>query len=406
MKNNKNNKNKINNSFIHKYAYFMSHHPFIVLLITLIITISGIFSYGMIKTKSLDVDEILPSTLPVTQALYKLNDNLGGGESTAFMVVIELDPNEGSNINDIRDPKIIKYIDLISNQIMNIEDITGTTSLASQIDTLNKNQPINSLNEVKKYFIDSPNTFARTVNDKYSLTVIRIKANQDFNVGFLQHEVQKVIDNTPKPTGIKIQLAGEEIARNISKELTGPDSSKTTTISLIAIIIILLITFRSIIYSLLPLFTIIFGVMWTFAFIAISGIQMSSFTAGAISMIVGIGIDFGIQTIMRFKQELAISKANPVLALQRTLENVFKPMFITTLAASIGFWSMTMGDFLVLGELGKIMTIGVIYCFLSAVTVVPAISVIWEKYKPKKKLNSPIKVILNFLKLITGNAKL
>lgn len=394
------------NKFIQKYAKFLAYHPFIVLFLALLITTAGFYSYGMLGTKSPDVDEILPATLPVTQALYKLNDNLGGGESTAFMIVVELDSNEGSEIIDIRDPEVIKYIELISKQILTIEDITGTTSITTEIKNLNNDKPINSLNEIKKIFQSNPNSFSRIVNDKYSLTIVRVNANQGFDVGFLVNEVQKIIDHTKKPSGIKIQLAGESIANKISEDLTGPDSSKTTMISLLAIITILLITFRSFIYSLLPLFTIIFGVMWTLAFMAITGIQMSSFTAGAISMIVGIGIDFGIQTIMRFKQELATYKANPVLALQKTLENVLKPMFVTTIAAFIGFWSMTLGDFLVIGELGKIMAIGVVCCFLAAVTVVPSISVIWEKYKPKNKLNSPIKVIFRFLKLLTGNVKL
>lgn len=388
--------------FIKWYAKLVVEHPFWVVFISFLFIGYSMSNLHLLETKQPKVDEILPSSLEVTQGLYKLQDNLGGGESTAFMVVMELDVNEGSDILDIRDPRVLEYSEKIGAQVMNIEDVTGYDSLAKSLYDLNGGK-LNSLPDVKNLYEENSNKFSRIVNDKYSLMIMRIYANEGFDVSKIVSEVQKIIDNTEKPVGVKVVLSGEEIARKVSKDLTNPDSAKTSMISMIAIIAILLITFRSFMYSFLPLLTIIFGVIWMLGFMAISGIQMSSFTAGAISMIIGIGIDFGIQSIMRFKQELA--KANPVLALKVTLENVLKPMFITTCAAFIGFWSMTLGDFLVLGELGKAMAFGVIFCFLAAASIVPAMSIIYEKYKPKK-FNSPKRFLGNFVKLITGRVNL
>ncbi len=393
----------MSNRFVKAYASFVVDHPFMVVLLALIITLVGGSFYGQLENNNPSVDEILPADMPVVAGITKLSDDLGGGESTAFMVVVELDPQIGSQINDIRDPEVVRYTNLLSKQIEKVEDVTGTSGLGNNIYSLNSNSYANSLKDVKQIVNDNPNTFGRIVNDKYSLTIIRVYANEGFDVGFLVNEVTKVLENTPKPTGVKTVLAGEEIANKISEDLTGPDSQKTTNISLLAIVVILLITFQSIIYGALPLLTIIFGVLWTLAFMAVVGIAMSSFTAGAISMIVGIGIDFGIQTIMRYRQEL--EQSNPVLALEQTLENVLTPMFVTTIAAFIGFWSMTFGDFSILGELGKIMALGVIFCFLAAATVVPAISVLYEKYKPKKKLNSPIKVIKKLFTFLRHGGK-
>lgn len=390
-------------SFIKMYAKFVVTYPFVIVLFALFITGYSIMSLDQLTTKSPGVDEILPDTLEVTQGLYKLTDNLGGGESTAFMIVLELEPELGSDIIDIRDPRVLDYSQRIGAQLMSVEDVTGYDGFDKVLTELNGGGKLNSFPEIKKIFEENEGKFGRIVNEKYSLAIMRVYANQGFKVEEIVNEVQKIIDNTEKPVGFKVLLSGEEIAQKISEELTGPDSAKTSNISLAAIVVILLITFRSLIYSFLPLLTIIFGVIWMLGFMAVSGIAMSSFTAGAISMIIGIGIDFGIQTIMRYKQELA--SANPVLALQKTLENVLKPMFITTCAAFMGFWSMTMGDFLILGELGKAMAFGVIYCFLAAATIVPALSVIYEKYKPKK-LNSTKKILIKLFQLISGKANL
>jgi len=391
--------------FIEDYSKLIVNHPYIVLIIAILLSIGSLSVFNLIKIDNPDVDEILPSDFAVVSAMNKLGDNLGGGEGTAFMIVVELDPELGSNsIYDIRDPEVVRYTKLLKEQIINVEDITGASGLGDNVYTLNDDKAVNKLDDVKKIVDDNPITFGRIVNDKYSLTVIRVFANEGFDVGELQVEVQKIIDNTPKPTGVKTLLAGESIAGKISEDLTGPDSSKTTMISLLAIIMILFLTFRNPMYTLLPLFTIIFGVIWVYGFMAVTGIKMTNFSSGAIAMIIGIGIDFGIQTIMRFKQELA--EAKPVLAMQKTMENVLKPMFITTLASVIGFYAMTLGDFIILGELGKIMVLGVIFCFIAAVTVVPVFSILWETHKPKRKINSPFKMLKKLILLMRGKANL
>jgi hypothetical protein len=385
---------------IESYSRLIVNHPFWVILFALVLTIGSFSVYGLLVVDNPSVDEILPEDFEVVSAINKLSDNLGGGESSAFMVAIELAPEFGSDLTDIRDPRIVRYTKLLSEQINNVEDVRGSSSLGGSVYTLNDGRAVNDLRKIKSLVENNPIIFDRIVNEKYSLTLIRVYANEGFDVGFLQEEVQKIIDNTPKPQGIEVRLVGEQIAGKISEDLTGPDSQKTSMISLIAIVLILIITFRHPIYSILPLFTIIFGVIWVFGFMAIAGIKMTNFSSGAISMIIGIGIDFGIQTIMRFKQELA--EAKPVLAMQKTMENVLKPMFITTVASFIGFWAMTYGDFIILGELGKIMALGVVYCFFAAVTIVPAISVLYEVYKPKRKLNSPIKIMKKLINLMRG----
>lgn len=390
--------------FIKLYSQLIVNHPFTVIIIALLVTIGSFSIFGRLVIDNPGVDEIMSPEFPVIQGINKLSDNLGGGESTAFLIVIELEPEEGSEIVDIRDPQVVRYTKLLSEQIINIEDVTATNGLGDNIYKYNSEMPVNSINEVKEIIKESPNSFSRIVNDKYTLTLIRVSANEGFDIKELQNEAQKIIDNTPKPIGIKITLAGEEIAGQVSQDLTSADSSKTGMISLFAIVLILAITFMNIVYTILPLFTIIFGVIWIFGFMALTGLKMTNFSSGAVSMIIGIGIDFGIQTIMRFRQELATAK--PVLAMQKTMENVLKLMFITTVASFIGFWAMTYGDFLILGELGKIMALGVIFCFIAAITVVPAISVIYETHKPKKKLNSPIKVIKKFFLLMIGKANL
>jgi len=101
-------------------------------------------------------------------------------------------------------------------------------------------------------------------------------------------------------------------------------------------------------------------------------------------MIMGIGIDFGIQIVNRFKQERKQHEIEK--AMEVTLLNVFTPMLITTLAALIGFRAMSLGQLTLLGDLGNMMSFGVLFCFIAAVTAIPSVLVISERLKNKIKV--------------------
>src|SRR5450756_404718 len=95
-------------------------------------------------------------------------------------------------------------------------------------------------------------------------------------------------------------------------------------------------------------------------------------------MIMGIGIDFGIQLVTRYRLELQnLSTLNghhpqfqlgPREAMEVTLNNVIIPMLTTTLAALIGFQAMTLGRLTFLGDMGTMMSYGVAASMIAAIT--------------------------------------
>jgi predicted RND superfamily exporter protein len=97
------------------------------------------------------------------------------------------------------------------------------------------------------------------------------------------------------------------------------------------------------------------------------------------AMIMGIGIDFGIQVTKRFRYELQSQKRED--AMVDTIKNVFYPMTITTIAAVIGFKCLSLGELPMMADMGTMMATGVIFCMVAALTVVPAVLVLFERKK-------------------------
>jgi predicted RND superfamily exporter protein len=180
----------------------------------------------------------------------------------------------------------------------------------------------------------------------------------------------------------------------IMQKSIGPDMAKTSMYSLIGILVIILVLFRSIKYGFTPMSTIIFGTIWAMGFVGFIGMGMSSQTSGVLSMIMGIGIDFGIQVVTRYRFELlnipALKELHPDLdigpkdSMAVTLNNVIIPMFTTTLAALIGFQAMSLGKLTFLGDMGTIMSYGVAASMVAAITIVPALIIIIDTMDIKK----------------------
>ncbi len=371
---------------IRGYARLISCNPFKVLLVTFIITLIAIMQAGNITTKSMDNEDMIPDDYDVKMAFDIIGNDFGG--SDFILISIEIDNDAPGGIQDLRTPVVIDYINtltLISEEIRVVESVNSLSKLlrADNDGRLPKSEVM-----IKK-LVSENELYSNYISDDFSHSLIRLNLNSDYNDKEIVEELQRLIDGVQKPVPLKVQPSGMVAIGPVIEDELGPDMQRTSMFSIIGILLVLLLLFGSVRYALTPLAVIIAGIIWTYGYFGFAGYEITPATTGAMSMIMGIGIDFGIQTISRFRQEL--TRFNPNEAMAETLEKVFVPMFTTTMAALIGFRAMSMGDITVMKELGTMMSYGVAACFLTAITIVPAISVLGENFRIKRNLKKNIK---------------
>ena len=100
--------------------------------------------------------------------------------------------------------------------------------------------------------------------------------------------------------GLKVEVGGDVVAAS-----EFPETGSSELIGIIAAIIILLITFGSVVAMGLPIINAIIGVMFGFlvAIIAASVFDLSTITTAFISMIgLGVGIDYSLLIVTRFRE--------------------------------------------------------------------------------------------------------
>ncbi len=369
---------------LEKYAKFVSHHAIIVLAIFLLFTIFTGYQATLMGEAAENYGDWLPEDIEVIETFELVSDQFAGSFVTST-IVVETAPmySKSDEIRDVRDPEVLRYVDLLAERSKLVYGVVSAESAADVIKEANGGRIPSSLRSVKSLLRNNEMAEQRISNyisDDYSLTVVRLNMLADVNAEEVVEELREVI-NIDKPPGVSVDITGDPVIDAVMIELSQSTMKKTSLVSFALIILILIIVFASVKYGLIPLLTIVFGVIWASGTLVLAGFEITPSTSGVMAMIMGIGIDFGIQVTKRFRYELRTYDKEE--AMVNTLCNVLYPMTITTVAAVVGFKCLSLGQLPMMADMGTMMATGVVFCMVAALTVVPAVLVLLERRRRK-----------------------
>lgn len=368
-----------------RYSHFVSYHNMTVLAAVIAITVIMLGAAGLVGTKFMENRDVIPEDLEVIRAFNLLEDDFGSERT--LLIAVEIDPGHKSSdeARDVRDPDVIRYLNLLSMAAESNEKVETAESAASILKSMNNGVLPQSKRDIIR-LIESNPLFVQYISPDYSMALVRMNlvdievANDDF---ILVNDMTQLIGEIQEPPGLIVNVAGDRAVGPVVTDLVGPDIARTFQASSIGIIIVSFLVFFSLRYGITPISVIYIGLIWAMGIFGLLSFDLSAETSGTISMIMGIGIDFGIQITSRFREE--VKKRSPERSMEITMNNVFMPMATTTLAALIGFRAMSMGQLKFFGEFGDIMSIGIAASFLVAITLVPVILVQGEKLSRRLK---------------------
>jgi hypothetical protein len=374
---------KLGKEPLEKYAKFVAHHAPIVLAIFLLFTIFTGYQATLMGTAGTTQKAMLPEDIEVLNTFELIADQFAGSFSSST-IAVQTEPRyaKSDEIRDVRDPEVLRYVDLLAERsVQFIPGVTSAESAADVIKEVNGGRIPSSLRTVKSLL--EQNEMARQqisnyISDDYTMSVVRLSLLEDVDADVAVEELREVI-NIDKPEGVSVELSGGPVIEVTMKELAEETMGMTSFVSFALIVLLLIIIFASIKYGLIPLLTIVFGLIWAIGVLVLAGFEITPQTSGVMAMIMGIGIDFGIQVTKRFRYELRTQKREE--AMVDTLKNVFYPMCITTLAVVIGFKCLSLGKLPVMADMGTMMATGVVFCMVAALTMVPAVLVLLEREK-------------------------
>ena len=210
-----------------------------------------------------------------------------------------------------------------------------------------------------------------------SLTTVFLKDANFINTAKLMADIRAYEREKLSPRGIKLGFAGDvAVSQSLIKGIvtTQMQSLFWSLVGICAVTAVLGRSLRWGIYCVLPS---ALAVLVNFAVMGWFNIPLGVATSMFAGMTLGIGVDFAIHLLAGF--ELARARgASPTDALARAMTLTGPPVFINTLAVSLGFGVLLFSQVPANARLGLLTVLGLADCLIASLLLLPVLLHPWR----------------------------
>lgn len=358
--------------FLKKLAHFQVKNPVTSVLIILFLTIAIYGGVGKVMTVA-SMEKMMPTNIEEISAFNELRDNNLGQDIIA--IVIEVDRNAVGEfgVTDIRDKRVVDYTRHLSQLLVDEVDIREVYSISLMIP---EEFPESGYKELMQ-----ADMFSDFLNDDYTKTVIMaitdVGAN-DVRMNLLSTKIKEDVKSAGLPPGVVIKLTGSPIIQQKLGELIAKDRSSTQWISTFFVFVITLLIFGTFTSALVPIIVVTISINWLYGTMGYVGLPISTLAGGVAAMVVGIGIDFAIHIMNKFKYErkkgFSIEESIELAVVETG--TALTATSVTTIMAFLAFITGAMPE---MGRFGILMAIGISYALIFSLFGLPALLILEEK---------------------------
>ncbi|UUO07417.1 MMPL family transporter [Blastopirellula sp. J2-11] len=222
---------------------------------------------------------------------------------------------------------------------------------------------------------DFPEALVTRFVGKNNQYLLRIYPNGDI------WDMESLADFVHEVQSVDSQVTGQPLQTFYASRQMQKSYVHAAIYSLIAVLIVLILDFRSLRHSLLALTPVGFGGAMLFGIQGFMDIPLNPANMIVLPLILGIGIDDGVHVLHDFRCQAGKR--------YRISASTAAAVLITSLTTMIGFGSLMLADHQGLQSLGRVLTIGVTCCLFTSLIVLPAFlsTITWnlKKDDPNRK---------------------
>jgi predicted RND superfamily exporter protein len=169
---------------------------------------------------------------------------------------------------------------------------------------------------------------------------------------------ERMAQISPKITGwVPVMVSWTEDVENGSK--------KAAVFIFLVVFGVMVVTFRSFRYAILAALPLLVGMIWMLGIYPLLGLKLNAVNIAVIPLVIGMGIDFGIHIVHRYRVE-------------GNLETVYlftgKAVFLSALTTMVGFGSLALiGSFPSIASIGAVLFLGIATCLITTLMLLPAL---------------------------------
>lgn len=213
-----------------------------------------------------------------------------------------------------------------------------------------------------------------------------------------------------KYPGLEIGLTGEPAMSEDESQSSTRDTTISSIITFILIALLFWFGYHEFTRPTLALLTLILAVCWSVGFTAFAIGHLNILSITFFPMILGLGIDFGIQILGRYEEELPRSR-NVTSAIAQTISHTGVTIITGGSITAAAFYTMCLNDFRGLAEMGLISGTGILLCILANLILLPALLSLRDRHAkgvpdvPESQRHDKNEKLHFFDRLVTEHAK-
>jgi len=187
----------------------------------------------------------------------------------------------------------------------------------------------------------------------------------------------------------KIYIAGRPVLEVTFGEYMAEDMQKMMPLVTIVVILVLLITFRSLAGVLLPFSVVMGSVIWAMGIMAIFKVPLFTISTQMPVILVAVGTAYSIHILNKYFQErLQDPEGDKRQLILKTMDEMWKPVVMTALTTAVGFASLITAYMVPIRYFGVFTSVGVLAAMIFSLTMLPAFLMIF-KIKVRKFRRKP-----------------
>lgn len=388
-------------------ANTVKRYPVAVIAIVLVLTSIAFIASFEVETE-FSLEDFVPEDWPTMRTTNLIRDQFASAGYTQEYILLEGNVSKPDVLNDIatmenntHDDEHVVRVELMGKEIVKVESvrkyiaeaIARNQSLGVRFNLTEQGLPNNNCtpSDVQGIFLYLYTN--QTYQDKIQ-SVLHYKGDGEFDATVIRIFVSS--KGTSEARTVYNQLKGDlvktqDVATSITGEtvlvITTIDSFQrsqivTTAFSVILSAIVLILIYRNVVLGIIAIVPVAISTTWILGTMFILGISLNVFTVMVTALTIGLGIDYSIHIIERFREES--KKQSPHKSMQTTIERTGAAIFISALTTIFGFTVLLLSPMPLTQHFGIITATTIFFSFDLAVFVLPILLVAYALILEKR----------------------
>jgi uncharacterized protein len=374
------------NEIFFRLARLVTRHRRSIIITTLILIVVSAYGTSKVWINSSFLEKFeLDSDIVLTDQF--INDNFGG--TSTLNVILKSDQNGA-----FLEPGVLLVMEAMQADCETLDEVGDSFGLTDYLRQINRSlhaddeafYKIPDTRElVAQYLLlyemsGDPEKIWETVDYDYAMSNVTLQLKGDDSKTInLALEIIESYQPLFEDLGIEINYAGSGYKGLIFSDLILEGQIKSLLLSLVIIVLLLAMMFRKFIAGLIGAIPIAITAIVNFGTMGLLGIPLSTTTALISSIAIGIGIDYAVHFMSRYKI-YALETGDMVTTIRKTMAHSGRAIYFNALVVITGFMVLLFSAFPPNRALGALVSFNMFTSFLGTVTVMLVVMVMTRIY--------------------------